>query len=67
MGEEESIPQLSPEGSLVFDRRTVRILFCKVNYGEAKDLPASCFMDRTRTEPKVNLLVWPSYTYLHRS
>lgn len=38
-----------------------------VNYGEAKDLPASCFMDRTRTEPKVNLLAWPSYAYLHRS
>ena len=38
-----------------------------VNYREAKDLPASCFMDRQQPEPKVNLLVWPTYTYLHRS
>lgn len=38
-----------------------------VNYGEAKDFPASCFLDRQQPEPKVNLLVWPTYTYLHRS
>lgn len=28
-----------------------------VNYGEAKDLPASCFIDRQQSELKVNLLV----------
>ena len=43
------------------------VLGVRVNYGEAKDFPASCFLDRQQPEPKVNLLVWPTYTYLHRS
>ena len=46
---------------------TETIIVAVVNYEKAKDLLASCFMDRQQPDPKEILFVWSSYTYLHRS